>query len=67
MGCGLAKVGVDQPRWLWVCGMWIGQGGCGCGYGGCRSAKVGLGLPKWGLGYVRRWVAWMWIEAHGRG
>ena len=55
MGFGLAKVGVgmvgvDQPRWVWVCGMWIGQGRCG--HGGCGSAKVGVGLPKWRMGYI---------------
>ena len=35
--------------------------------GRCGSGKVGVGLLKWGLGYVGRWVAWMWIEAHGGG
>ena len=32
--------------------------------GGCGLGKVGVGLPKWGLGYMGRWVAWMWIGAH---
>ena len=32
--------------------------------GGCGLGKVGVGLPKWGLGYMGRWVAWIWIGAH---
>ena len=35
--------------------------------GGCGLGKVGVGLPKWELGYMGRWVAWMWIGAHGGG
>ena len=36
--------------------------------GGQRQLdRVGVGLPKWVLGYVGRWVAWMWIGAHGGG
>ena len=36
--------------------------------GGRRQLdRVGVGLPKWRLGYVSRWVAWMWIGAHEGG
>ena len=66
MGFGLAKVGVgmvgvDQPRWVWVCGMWIGQGRCG--HGGCGSAKVGVGVGVGMLGVDR--PRWVWVCRNG--
>ena len=47
---------------MWVCGMWISQGGCG--YGGCISAKVGVGM----VGVDRpRWVWVWWLGQSGCG
>ena len=48
MGVGMWDV--DQPRWVWVWWVYIGQGGSR--YVGCGSAKVGVGMvgvdwPRW--------------------
>ena len=58
---GVGMVGVDQPRWVWVCGMWIGQGRCG--HGGCGLAKVGVGVGVGMLGVDR--PRWVWVCRNG--
>ena len=69
VGFGLAKVGVgmvvvDLPRWVWVCWVWIGQGGCGF-----AEMENGLYAQMGSLDVDRsswRRVAWMLVVVDRR-